>query len=218
MKFKFRQTVDAAVLDVVQPGAEGQDDTVVNSITLNPGSEVELSIPSVTDATQVEVGEVKASPAAEAEGGTATDQPTSAEGEAGGAPAPTDAPADPAPPAPEGGEGGTDTPQLPEGLAIGRIVTYRSKTGAYDLPAIVTATIATLDPEGVDQGHVAQLTAPSRVHLTVFTCGIPGTAREGSEVNDQALGGSYQEFNIPQFAGEAGAEVVAGTWRFPERV
>jgi hypothetical protein len=103
-------------------------------------------------------------------------------------------------------------------------VTYRSKTGSYDLPAIVNCTVATLDPKGVELGHVPELTGPSRVHLTVFTCGKQGTAREGSEVNNEAAGGSYQEFNIPQFVVEETgaeddvAEPVAGTWRWPERV
>lgn len=114
--------------------------------------------------------------------------------------------------------------EIPAGLAIGRVVIYRSKTGTYDLPAIVNCTQASIDPVGVEAGHVPELTGPSRVHLTVFTCGKQGTAREGNEVNNEAAGGSYQEFNIPQFVVEEGgtdaepAQIVAGTWRWPERV
>jgi hypothetical protein len=114
--------------------------------------------------------------------------------------------------------------EIPAGLGIARAVIYRSKTGKYDLPAVVTATVATLDPEGVSLGHVPELTSPSRVHLTVFTCGKQGTSRDGNPVNNEAAGGSYQEFNIPQFvveeigADEEPAEIVAGTWRWPERV
>lgn len=117
-----------------------------------------------------------------------------------------------------------EQPEVPAGLTITRAVVYRSKTGAYDLPAVVTATVDTIDPKGVSLGHVPELTGPSRVHLTVFTCGKQGTAREGNVVNNEAAGGSYQEFNIPQFvvpevgAEDAPVEVVAGTWRWPARV
>ncbi len=106
-------------------------------------------------------------------------------------------------------------PAIP-GLTITRMVKYRSKTGNYDLPAVVTATTETLDPEGVDLGHVPPLTDASHVHLTVFTCGKQGTAREGHMINLQAAGGTYQEFDIP-WAGE-GDEIPPGSWRFPERV
>lgn len=114
--------------------------------------------------------------------------------------------------------------EIPAGLGIARAVIYRSKTGSYDLPAVVTATVKTLDPTGVSLGHVPELTGPSRVHLTVFTYGKQGTARDGNPVNNEAAGGSYQEFNIPQFVvPEVGAEdepveIVNGTWRWPERV
>lgn len=109
------------------------------------------------------------------------------------------------------------------GLTIGRIVTYRSKTGSYDLPAIVTATTATLDPKGVELGHVPPLSSDEHVHLTVFTCGKRGTAREGNEVNGEAAGGSYQEWDVVHgligetATGEA-IEPPPGSWRWPERV
>ncbi len=104
----------------------------------------------------------------------------------------------------------------PSGLTITRAVVYRSKTGSYDLPAVVTATVDTLDPKGVELGHVPALSSPAHVHLTVFTCGKQGTAREGNAVNNEAAGGSYQEFDIP-FCPE-GDEIEPGTWRWPVRV
>lgn len=113
-------------------------------------------------------------------------------------------------------EGQTQQEEIPAGLTITRMVVYRSKTGKYDLPAVVTATVATLDPEGVEAGHVPALASASHVHLTVFTCGKQGTAREGNAVNNEAAGGSYQEFNIPSHVGDD--EPAPGTWRWPERV
>lgn len=91
--------------------------------------------------------------------------------------------------------------------SIGRIVTYRSKTGNYDVPAIVTATADSLWSEGVERGDVPPLDSPEHVHLHVLTPGAQG---------------SYQEFNVPS------ADVVADglnyetpparSWRWPERV
>lgn len=98
---------------------------------------------------------------------------------------------------------------------IGRIVIYRSKTADYDLPAIVTGTVESLDPVGLELGHVAPLRDESCVHLTVFTCGRPGTSREDNEPNPNVAGGTYQEVDIPP-ADEDG-EIAPGTWRWPER-
>lgn len=100
---------------------------------------------------------------------------------------------------------------------IGRIVIYRSRTGNYDVPAIITATD---DRMGVELGHVPPLTGYNAVHLTVFTPGKQGTAREGNEVNPTIGGGSsYQEFDIPQSEELDIDETPApGTWRWPERV
>lgn len=116
-----------------------------------------------------------------------------------------------------------DGEKMPAGLGIGRVVIYRSKTGKYDLPAMVTATVSSLDPEGVELGHVPPLSSASHVHLTVNTCGKPGTAREGNAVNKDAASGTYQEFDIPGYAGPAadlpeGEEIPPGSWRWPERV
>jgi hypothetical protein len=65
---------------------------------------------------------------------------------------------------------------------IGRIVIYRSETGNYSLPAIVTATQETLWQEGVERGDVEELDSPEHVHLHVFTPGV-------------MIG--YAEYNVP---------------------
>lgn len=57
---------------------------------------------------------------------------------------------------------------------IGRIVVYRSRTGGYDVPAIITATRDTLNRKVVQAGYVPDLTDDEHVHLTVFTPGMPG--------------------------------------------
>lgn len=99
--------------------------------------------------------------------------------------------------------------------SIGRIVTYRSKTGNYDLPAIITATVDTLDPRGVELGHVPMLSSGSHVHLTVFTAGKPGTARDG-EPNPAQTAGTYQEWDVPGHNPKR--SIANGSWRWPERV
>lgn len=200
MKLKVKVDADSGVtyLAAIDPSTGEHR----KSATLTKGQEVEVTLPTVEDESGIEFGEVVASDVEEpAEPGT--DEPDG----------PEEPPA-PEPDTPDDGDG------FPAGLAIGRIVIYRSKTGKYDLPAIVNATTATLDPEGVELGHVPQLDGPVNVHLTAFTCGKEGTSREGEVVNNEAAGGSYQEFNIPQFVstGADGEEIPAGTWRFPERV
>lgn len=66
---------------------------------------------------------------------------------------------------------------------LAEVVTYRSRTGGYDLAAIVTGTRDSVTDAGVASGDVRQLSSPSHVHLQVFT---PGKARH------------YQEFDVPQ--------------------
>lgn len=104
--------------------------------------------------------------------------------------------------------------------SIGRIVTYRSKTGTYDVPAIVNCTSHTISEEGVKLGHVPPLSGNMCVHLTVFTPGKPGTAREGNEVNPAQTSGTYQEWDVPMAEpGESvDGEPQPGSWRWPERV
>jgi hypothetical protein len=91
-------------------------------------------------------------------------------------------------------------------VRIGRIVIYRSRTGDYDVPAIITATQTTLNPKGVEAGHVPALSSPQHVHLTVFTPGEPGL-REGAEDfkvesehgRSENVAGCYQEWDVPQW-------------------
>lgn len=62
--------------------------------------------------------------------------------------------------------------------SIGRVVWYRSRTGNYTLPALITATVDTLWDEGVERGDVPALTSRHHVHLTAFTPGDAGTYQE----------------------------------------
>lgn len=112
--------------------------------------------------------------------------------------------------------------------SIGRIVIYRSRTGDYDCPAIVTATTETLNPKGVELGHVPALSSDEHVHLTVFTAGKPGLRRDADDFKVESehgrsenVAGCYQEWDIgPTCANceEAGEKPIPGTWRWPERV
>jgi hypothetical protein len=103
---------------------------------------------------------------------------------------------------------------------LGRIVIYRSRTGDYDVPAIVNCTVESINPKGVEAGHVPPLTDFANVHLTVFSPGKPGL-RKGAEdfkvTSDhpvsENVSGCYQEWDIP-FDSEGGP----GTWRWPARV
>jgi hypothetical protein len=116
--------------------------------------------------------------------------------------------------------------------SLGRIVIYRSRTGDYDVPAIITATVDTLNRKGVEAGYIPDLTDPERVHLTVFTAGVPGLRGSAVERGDfkvvsehpvsENVAGTYQEWDIPlagSFAAPTdGDEPMPGTWRWPERV
>lgn len=121
--------------------------------------------------------------------------------------------------------------------AIGRIVWYRSKTGNYTLPAMITATVETLHRPNVEAGHVPDLDSPTHVHLTVNTCGIPGERAADVDPTlgtgpSQPYGGSYPEWNVPYDemgstddtyesvagGGEDDDRQQAGTWMWPLRV
>lgn len=102
---------------------------------------------------------------------------------------------------------------------IGRIVIYRSRTGDYDVPAIVTATQETLNPKGVEAGFVPALSSEDHVHLTVFTPGMPGMRRSAEDFKVESehgvsenVAGCYQEWDIPFVA-----EGSPGSWRWPVR-
>jgi hypothetical protein len=112
---------------------------------------------------------------------------------------------------------------------IGRIVIYRSRTGQYDVPAIVTATTETLNPKGVEAGHVPALSSEDHVHLTVLTPGKPGlrsTAQdfliESEHGRSENVAGCYQEWDVPWQEAVPTIDVenldpLPGTWRWPER-
>lgn len=114
------------------------------------------------------------------------------------------------------------TPQL------GTIVIYRSRTGDYDVPAIVTANTESLDAKGVEAGHIPALSSYDRVHLTVFTAGKPGLRSgatdfkvESEHPRSENVAGCYQEWDIPRHdvgnwspaTGVPGADPAPGTWR-----
>lgn len=114
---------------------------------------------------------------------------------------------------------------------IGRIVIYRSRTGAYDVPAVVTCTPETLNPAGVElyeqsdgSKGVPPLSADAHVHLTVFTPGLEGQRGNAEDFESPPTtgkiaesGGTYQEWDVPYWP-EQDAAPAAGTWRWPERV
>jgi hypothetical protein len=66
--------------------------------------------------------------------------------------------------------------------------------------AIVTATVDTLDPRGVDAGHVPGLDSPDHVHLWVYT---PSEA------------GGFAEFNVPGHVEEIAGDIAPGSWTWP---
>lgn len=121
---------------------------------------------------------------------------------------------------------------------IGRIVTYRSRTGDYDVPAIVTATTDTLNRKGVEAGYVPDLSSKEHVHLTVLTPGQPGLRKAGEHDDfkvvsehpvSENVAGCYQEWDIPQWEAPhvlgsidgpplPPVEPNPGTWRWPELV
>jgi hypothetical protein len=111
---------------------------------------------------------------------------------------------------------------------IGRVVIYRSRTGDYDVPAIVTATVETLNQKGVELGHVPPLSGPDHVHLTCLTPGKPGLRRGAEDFKTHSehgvsenVAGTYQEWDIgptPREQGEVRSEPAPGTWRWPEIV
>ncbi|MFC6080948.1 hypothetical protein [Sphaerisporangium aureirubrum] len=80
----------------------------------------------------------------------------------------------------------------------GSIVRYRGKQGLHAVrAAIVTADVQTLDPRGVEAGHVPALDSPEHVHLWVYT-------------PSEAIGGGFAEFNV-------GPGDEPGTWHWPSQ-
>lgn len=120
--------------------------------------------------------------------------------------------------------------------SVGRIVLYRSRTGSYTVPAIITATVSSLNQAGVDAGHVPALSDEDNVHLTVFTPGKPGMRGgagdflcESEHGRSENVAGCYQEWDIAPagaLGNERSADIVQddekvfppGTWAWPQRV
>ena len=107
---------------------------------------------------------------------------------------------------------------------IGRIVIYRSRTGDYDVPAIVAATQDSLYQPNVEAGHIPALSSETHVHLVVFSPGPAGKRADATDFKVESehgrsenAGGTYTEWDIPQTAPQ-GSEHAPGTWRWPERV
>lgn len=110
---------------------------------------------------------------------------------------------------------------------IGRIVIFRSRTGDYDVPAMVTATKETLNPRNVEAGHIPGVSSETNVHLTVFTPGPPGKRADAADFKTESehgrsenVAGTYQEWDVPQETQEgiAPASAMPGSWRWPDRV
>lgn len=106
---------------------------------------------------------------------------------------------------------------------IGRIVIYRSRTGNYDVPAVVTATHDTLFRPNVEAGYIPDLSSDEHVHLAVFTPGAPGKRADATDFltesphgRSENAGGVYQEWDIALATNPASPE--PGSWRWPERV
>lgn len=108
---------------------------------------------------------------------------------------------------------------------IGRAVIYRSKTGRYAVPAIITATMTTLYAPAVEGGHIPALSSDMHVHLTVLTPGTPGERLPDTDPSIGAqstpAGGTCQEWDIG-FAEQSnvspdGTTQPPGTWAWPAR-
>lgn len=106
---------------------------------------------------------------------------------------------------------------------IGRIVSYRSKTGRYSVPAIITATQATLFEDAVQAGAIPAVSSETHVHLHVLTPGLAGHRLPDTDpsIGQANPGGYYQEHDVPfsetvdSTPGQSRQE--PGTWAWPER-
>ena len=102
---------------------------------------------------------------------------------------------------------------------IGRIVHYVSRTGTYEVPAIINCTWGTIYRPGVDGGFVPDLTTTEHVHLTVMTPGKPGKRVSATDFVvpskfpiSENVAGTYQEWDVPHDENR-----LPGTWHWPER-
>jgi hypothetical protein len=126
---------------------------------------------------------------------------------------------------------------------IGRIVWYRSRTGAYTVPAIITCTVDSLYEPAVEAGIIPALSSESHVHLTVCSPGVPQVGENAPQFETTSmqaydlppgakshnLAGTYQEWDIPLWdsmnarywcspkPGINEVEQAPGTWIWPWR-
>lgn len=126
-----------------------------------------------------------------------------------------------------------ETPPLPR---LGAVVWFRSRTGRWTAPAVVTAVLDSLYQPNVEAGHLPPLTSDRHVHLTVLTPGRPGHVSDETRDTHPELadpdrpnrpaGGTFQEWDIPQWSREeAGIDPDEegflwddqddGTWMWP---
>ncbi|HEU5043070.1 MAG TPA: hypothetical protein VFT75_02925 [Nocardioidaceae bacterium] len=85
---------------------------------------------------------------------------------------------------------------------LGEQVHYVSRTGAYEVPAIVTATELTLNRDNVAAGYIPDLQT-GHVHLTVFSPGPGGRRADATDFvtesphgRNENQGGTYTEWDI----------------------
>lgn len=115
---------------------------------------------------------------------------------------------------------------------LGQTVLYRSRTGNYDVPAIVTCTVETLAPVGLEmwkesegEKGVPPLSSDLHVHLAVLTPGIPGLRVEAQDFKAESphgrsenVNGVYQEWDIAPCSCLVVSDLVPnhtpGTYRF----
>lgn len=117
--------------------------------------------------------------------------------------------------------------------SLGRIVLYRSRTGNYTCPAMITAVTESLYLPNVEAGFIEPLSSELHVHLDVSTPGKPNVRRDAPDFiarEDKVvypnIGGHYQEFDVefwdPSTAKWEGTawkltDQPAGTWTWPPR-
>lgn len=88
---------------------------------------------------------------------------------------------------------------------LGATVHYVSRTGSYEVPAIVTANAMTINQANVDLGLLPGLQNEGRVHLLVMSPGPSGRRAgatdfkvESQHGRSENQGGTYTEWDIPE--------------------
>lgn len=86
------------------------------------------------------------------------------------------------------------------GPSIGEGVHFVSRTGKYEVPAVVTCTTRTLNRAGVEAGFLPDLEI-GEVHLTVFTPGSTGKSPRAGATDFQNVSRHEAEFGRSESAG-----------------